>query len=137
MFAGGSLFTENGIIAGSQIGCMATNILVVNNLRDIQTDSEAGKRTISNLLGYKAGRWELVLSVALTHVQGLRWLTKGLIFAFLLPLITLPYTLHLINGIFSTQPSKQYNQFLHQWSLLHLLFSFALTMGLIVSRPFS
>ncbi len=39
------------LLAGAAIGALATNILVVNNLRDIRTDADAGKRTLAVLLG--------------------------------------------------------------------------------------
>jgi 1,4-dihydroxy-2-naphthoate octaprenyltransferase len=39
------------VLAGSGIGCLATAILVLNNLRDIETDAAAGKRTLATRIG--------------------------------------------------------------------------------------
>jgi 1,4-dihydroxy-2-naphthoate octaprenyltransferase len=44
-------------------GALAVNILVLNNLRDIETDRKAGKRTLGVLIGEKALQSEYALMV--------------------------------------------------------------------------
>jgi len=39
--------TPLAVLAGVAMGCLATAILVLNNLRDIETDAAAGKRTLA------------------------------------------------------------------------------------------
>jgi 1,4-dihydroxy-2-naphthoate octaprenyltransferase len=51
-----------GLAASVPVGCLATALLVVNNLRDIPTDAIAGKRTLAVRMGDGATR---VLYVAL------------------------------------------------------------------------
>ena len=131
--AGGALFTVDSLVAGSQVGCTAVNLLVVNNLRDIDSDSKAGKSTISSLLGYEKGRWQLVWNLVFAHVLGLWWLLNGSPFACLLPYSTVPFAADLTHRVFSTKPSVHYNHLLQSFSLLHLLFSCALAMGLGLS----
>ena len=43
--------TPLAILAGCGIGFMATAILILNNLRDIETDAAAGKRTLATRIG--------------------------------------------------------------------------------------
>src|SRR5205814_8284088 len=43
--------TALAILMGCGIGFLATAILVLNNLRDIETDQAAGKRTLATLVG--------------------------------------------------------------------------------------
>jgi 1,4-dihydroxy-2-naphthoate octaprenyltransferase len=43
-------------LVGAGVGALATNILVVNNYRDIDTDRKAGKHTLAVRLGRKATR---------------------------------------------------------------------------------
>ena len=38
------------------VGCLATAILVVNNVRDIETDRRAGKRTLAVRIGRHGAR---------------------------------------------------------------------------------
>ncbi|MEY4488233.1 MAG: hypothetical protein RIQ79_741 [Verrucomicrobiota bacterium] len=40
------MLTEAALVAGAGVGALATNILVVNNYRDVETDAKAGKRTL-------------------------------------------------------------------------------------------
>ncbi|HLQ16914.1 MAG TPA: 1,4-dihydroxy-2-naphthoate polyprenyltransferase [Candidatus Eisenbacteria bacterium] len=57
--------TPLAILIGSAMGCIATAILVLNNLRDIDTDAAAGKRTLATRIGRPRTR---VLLVALICV---------------------------------------------------------------------
>ena len=67
-------------LLGCVAGCLACALLVVNNLRDIPTDTVAGKRTLAVRLGDAATRWlyvallagafVLVVVVALTGRMG-------------------------------------------------------------------
>ena len=43
--------TPLAVLAGCGLGFLATAILVLNNLRDIETDSAAGKRTLATRIG--------------------------------------------------------------------------------------
>jgi 1,4-dihydroxy-2-naphthoate octaprenyltransferase len=86
-------------IAAIPIGALATAILVVNNVRDADTDKVAGKRTLAVLFGRGAGRAEYLLLMVVTYlVPFVLWLGYGFTPRVLLPLITLPlayrYTLN-------------------------------------------
>jgi len=96
----GSYFVQTGgvsveaILAGVAIGCLASVILTINNLRDLAQDRAAGKRTLAVRLGERAARLEVALfalvpfliAIALAILLG-RWL---LLLVFLtLPLATL------------------------------------------------
>jgi len=66
----GTYFVQAGAVsplavwASIPIGLLATAILVVNNLRDIETDARAGKRTLAVRLGKRGAQWEYALLVA-------------------------------------------------------------------------
>ena len=52
-------------LAGAGVGALSTAILVVNNLRDIETDARAGKRTLAVRMGVRASKAEYVGLVSL------------------------------------------------------------------------
>ncbi|RYP87964.1 1,4-dihydroxy-2-naphthoate polyprenyltransferase [Nocardioides guangzhouensis] len=73
--------------AGIGIGALACAILVVNNLRDIPTDREVGKRTLAVLLGDERtrGLYALLVGAAAAAVVGVAsattwWALLGLVF---------------------------------------------------------
>ncbi|QIK74495.1 1,4-dihydroxy-2-naphthoate polyprenyltransferase [Nocardioides piscis] len=74
------------------IGALACAILVVNNLRDIPTDTVAGKRTLAVALGDERTRYLYAFLVAAAAVAGVAvaagstwWALLGLVF--LLPMV--------------------------------------------------
>ena len=78
--------TATAWIAGSAAGALACALLVVNNLRDIPTDREVGKRTLAVRLGERATRGFYVLllvaAMVLVVVLGLSgdpWALLGLV----------------------------------------------------------
>lgn len=67
----------HAILAGVGLGAFSTAILVVNNLRDRETDAAAGKRTLAVRFGDNFAVWEYMacLAVALiTPVAGIAFL---------------------------------------------------------------
>jgi len=62
------------LLAGVGLGALTTAILVVNNLRDIESDERAGKRTLAVILGETGSRLEyllLILVAALVPFLGI------------------------------------------------------------------
>ena len=58
--------TGLSVVLGAAVGAIACALLVVNNLRDIPTDVEAGKHTLAVRLGDKATRTFYVLLIAVS-----------------------------------------------------------------------
>jgi 1,4-dihydroxy-2-naphthoate polyprenyltransferase len=65
-----------GVVAAVAMGCFSSAVLVANNLRDIPTDSEVGKRTLAVLLGDARTR---LLYQALVTVPVLAAIGTGLV----------------------------------------------------------
>lgn len=133
MSLGETLLGKDTLIAGIQVGLLAVNMLVVNNLRDIEVDTKAGKRTLAVLLGYKLGRWQLVAQNLVAHLIGLRWV-MGTPAAFFLPMLTAPFAFKIVRMVFTQEPSVEYNKILGMCGGLHLLFCCMLGIGLALSH---
>ena len=57
--------TPLAVLTGCALGCLATAILVLNNLRDMLTDLAAGKRTLATRIG-RARTLSLLIGLVLT-----------------------------------------------------------------------
>lgn len=60
--------TTLALLSSIPMGCLITAILVVNNLRDIDTDRAAGKNTLAVRLGRRGARAEYALLLALSYL---------------------------------------------------------------------
>ncbi|MDH3269941.1 MAG: 1,4-dihydroxy-2-naphthoate polyprenyltransferase [Gemmatimonadota bacterium] len=86
----------DAVLAGAGVGALNTAILVVNNLRDIETDRVAGKRTLAVRLGVTGTRVEyhaLVVAAAAVPVVGVLrfgWPEAALAALLFLPLVRTP-----------------------------------------------
>lgn len=78
-------------LSAVSMGALVTAILVVNNIRDADTDRQAGKRTLAVLLGRRGARIEYLLMLALAYtVPIILWLGFDMRPWVLLPLLTIP-----------------------------------------------
>jgi len=56
------------LIVSIPVGALITNILVVNNFRDIEEDREANKKTLAVLIGRIFTRWQFILLVTFSYI---------------------------------------------------------------------
>src|SRR5829696_2128401 len=61
--------TPLALLASISMGCLVTAILVVNNLRDIDTDRVAGKRTLAVRIGRGATQWEYTALIGVAYAM--------------------------------------------------------------------
>jgi 1,4-dihydroxy-2-naphthoate octaprenyltransferase len=124
----GSAFLQTLSISGLDVwatiptGLLVTAILIVNNLRDIDTDRRGGKRTLAVLLGPRGTRIEYTSCIALAYlVPPLVWLL-GLVGPwFWLPWLSLPLGIWLVRYV-GRNTGRELNRALKRTGQLHLLF---------------
>jgi 1,4-dihydroxy-2-naphthoate octaprenyltransferase len=113
------------------VGTLATAILVVNNLRDVDTDSVAGKRTLAVRMGRGGARVEWALLVGGAYlVPIVLWAGLGLSGWILLPLASTPRAARIFMVIRSTEEGPALNDALAGTAQLGFLFSLLLALGL-------
>lgn len=127
----GQISTE-AVVAGSQIGLLATVLIAINNLRDVNQDRQSNKKTWAVRFGEKFVKIEIYFLILFSFLLLGFWFQMGRYWAALLPLFTLPVALVLIRAIHKNQPSPKYNGFLAQSALLHLLFGLLLSIGFLI-----
>lgn len=113
------------------VGALATAILVVNNLRDVDTDTAAGKRTLAVRMGRGGARAEwAVLVFGAYLVPFALWLGLGLSPWILIPIASLPRAVRLFLVIRGTEDGPALNEALAGTAQLGFLFSLLLALGL-------
>lgn len=125
-------FTWPAIIAGGEVGLLATLLIAVNNVRDYYTDTQANKRTIVVRYGINFGKGIISLCALAPFALNLFWISERCYASALLPWIILPLALLIVRSVWQMQPSKEYNRLLGLSALLHLAFNLLFTLGFFV-----
>jgi 1,4-dihydroxy-2-naphthoate octaprenyltransferase len=123
---------DAAIFAALPVALIVTAIIVVNNLRDIDTDRQARKHTLAVLLGRRATRVEYLLLIGGAYLLLLLGPPLGLSSPWsLLPLLTLPLALGLVRTVF-TEQGRPLNRALAGTGRLHMLFGLLYAAGLLL-----
>jgi 1,4-dihydroxy-2-naphthoate octaprenyltransferase len=122
--------TPLALMAAVPMGCLITDILVVNNLRDIETDRAAGKRTLAVRLGRRGTQIEYIALLVVAYAAPIiLWLGFGLQPWALLPFLTLPLAVRLARGVL-TVSGPALNRTLAGTAQLAVWFAVALAVGI-------
>jgi 1,4-dihydroxy-2-naphthoate polyprenyltransferase len=122
--------TGRAIVASLPVGLLVTNILIVNNLRDVDTDRRAGKRTLAVRLGRRVVRRQYALFALLAYLvpPALAAATRNP--WLLLPLVTVPLTVRATKIVLRTNDGETFNAMLRASGRVHMLFGLLLSAGL-------
>ncbi|MEM9489011.1 MAG: 1,4-dihydroxy-2-naphthoate polyprenyltransferase [Myxococcota bacterium] len=122
--------------ASVPVGALATAVLVVNNIRDRDTDVQCGKRTLVVRLGRVAGLVEYAaLLVASYAVPVLLLITGQAGLAVLLPVVTVPLAVALWLGLIRSSrlgDGPAQNRCLARTAVLLLVFAILFAVGLVL-----
>jgi len=120
------------VAAAVPVGALTTAILVVNNLRDIPTDTAAGKRTLAVILGRRATVAEYRLLLAVAFIVPVALLVAGRGLPVLLPLLAVPLALPLERTVRTFSEPRQLNPVLKGTARLALVHGLLLATGLAI-----
>jgi 1,4-dihydroxy-2-naphthoate polyprenyltransferase len=114
------------------VGLLAASILLVNNIRDVDTDRRAGKRTLAVRLGRDRARTLYTVWVLAAFPLALvPWIAGSLGPTLLLPLAALPLAFPVISAVRTRTDGPSLNQALANTGLLQLTFCVLLAGGLL------
>ena len=117
------------------VGLLASGILVVNNIRDIDSDRRAGKRTLAVRLGRRRTRVMFAVIVYLAFVlTPVTWAFGPTSAWLLLPWLTLPLAASVVRVVHNRTDGPSLNAALAQSGMLQLTFCMLLSAGLLLSR---
>jgi 1,4-dihydroxy-2-naphthoate octaprenyltransferase len=116
------------------VGMLAAAILVVNNVRDLETDRRAGKRTLAVRLGpARARRLYAVLVLGAFALAPLPWVLGSLSGWLLLSWLALPLAPPLVRTVAQRTDGPSLNGALAKTGLLQLAFCALLSIGVLLS----
>jgi 1,4-dihydroxy-2-naphthoate octaprenyltransferase len=127
----GTAYVETGhvttlaLLMGCGVGFLATAILVLNNLRDIDTDRAAGKRTLATRIGVERTRWLLVGLV-------LAAFAASLLAGVFTTLVAVPIAFVAVRSAFTTSSPPRLVQALKRMSIAELAYALLFTLGILL-----
>ena len=135
----GSAYLQTGrwsalaVAAAVPVGLLVTNILVVNNLRDLPTDRRAGKGTLAVRIGERPTRLQYAALAAVAYAVPVLLVLAGAASPWLLlPLLTLPLAVRLVRQVVGGLAGRELNAVLARTGQLEMAFGVLLAAGLLL-----
>lgn len=140
----GSYYVQTGavswtaILVSLPIGLLVTAILQANNIRDIEDDTAANKRTLATFIGHRwAVREYVILLLGSYAVLGALTIGGLIPLGALLVFLTLPKAIELVRVVRTRTSAPALNLLLRKTAGLHLQFGGLLAAVLLVAAVFA
>jgi 1,4-dihydroxy-2-naphthoate octaprenyltransferase len=125
--------TPLAVLIGGAMGCLATAILVLNNLRDVDTDLEAGKRTLATRIGRSRTRGLLLALICAAFVIAIVTVITGLAgVTVLLVLFAIPIAAAPVQIAFTTRSGPPLVRALRRTAMAELAYALLFALGLLL-----
>jgi 1,4-dihydroxy-2-naphthoate octaprenyltransferase len=120
------------LIVSFPVGSLITNILIVNNFRDVEEDRNSNKKTLAVILGKEITRWQYIFLIIISYLTsfGLYFIFKFSLWIFL-PISTSPLSIVLVKMLF-TLKGEELNKTLELSAKFAGLYGLLLSIGLII-----
>jgi len=126
----GGAFSAAALAVSIPVAALVALIMAVNNLRDIESDRAAGKRTLAVRIGDPAARALCGSLVALAFVWALGLGLLGRAPGVLLAWLALPLALALVRDVRRARAGAEFNRALAGAARLHAVYGGLLALGL-------
>ena len=121
-------------VASLPIAFLVTAILHANNIRDIDSDREVGKRTLATLIGRERANWEMYALLAAAFVSlVVAVLLEALPWPALLALVTIPAAIAIGRICAAGGPPRKLNMAIFRSAQLHMRFGATLAAGIAIA----
>ena len=124
--------TLAAIVASLPIAALSTNILVVNNVRDINEDAQTGKRTLAVRFGYRFSRAQFLGLLALAYATPFWFFARGYGLTVLLPLVSIPLAAVIARTVVTETTGEALNPALESTGKLLAAYAVAFAVGLAI-----
>lgn len=116
------------------IGALCTNILVINNLRDVEQDAKVGKRTLGVLFGDTTLKWEytIMLVLAFSIPPHFYFQLNYPVWVWL-PFLSLPLAIIHATKVWKETHKPNLNKVLEQTAQFMAIFALLFSIGIIIS----
>lgn len=126
-------FDPAGLLPATSCGLLAVGVLNVNNTRDIESDRQAGKRTIPVRLGpRRARRYHVALLTGAAVLALIYTLTNDHGIAPWLYVVTFPLLFQHARAVWRAQTAAEVDPQLKRMALLTLLFAITFGIGQVI-----
>ena len=126
--------TATSLVASLPMAALITNILVIDNIRDLEFDREKNERTLAVILGARGARVEYAALLALAYVVP----PALLVFAgfrpwILLPLLSLPYAFVVARQVLRARTHEELVPMTPRAGQVLMLYAVLFAIGLVQS----
>jgi 1,4-dihydroxy-2-naphthoate polyprenyltransferase len=125
--------TPLAVLMACSMGCFATAILVLNNLRDLDTDRAAGKLTLATRIGRRRTQVLLIALVSASFVIPIAVLAVGLAaVTVLLVLFAIPIAAAPVRTAVATDAAPELVRALKRMAMAELAYALLFSLGLLL-----
>jgi len=131
-------FSWTALWASIPLGFLVAGILHANNIRDIESDTRHGKRTLETMLGREGANYELIALDALAYATTIAAvLAHALPWIALAVFITIPRAIDQIRIMTRENEPKKLNLGLFRSIQLHMEFGLLMTAAFLIAAFFN